>query len=136
VKERSQAKGKPGKSGPASPRFLSPRPPLRDFTIEIGKLKVKVQTIHAKPSASDSFAGRGWSADFSGASPVASALGIRLGATPCGLIHPNIHSPLCSSKQDISTLQRIGHFYFALTGNCHSVAIVSHTAGHAASEDH
>jgi len=115
VKIRAKTKGKPGKSGPASSRFLSPRPPLRNFTIEIGK--VKVQTSNTKPSASDGFATRGLSADFSGASPVASALGIRLGATPRGLIHPNTHSPLCSSKQDISTLQGIGHFYFALTKN-------------------
>jgi hypothetical protein len=103
VRVRSKAKGKPGKSGPASSRFLSPRPPLRDFTIEIGK--VKVLTPNAKPSASHGFADRGLSADFSGASPVASAWGIRLGATPRGLIHPNIYFPLCDSKQDISTLR-------------------------------
>jgi hypothetical protein len=51
-----------------------------------------------------------------GASPVASALGIRLGATPCGLHQPNRASPARLSKQDISTLLGIGHFYFALTG--------------------
>jgi hypothetical protein len=50
-----------------------------------------------------------------GASPVASALGIRLGATPCGHPHPNIHSRLRPSKQDISKWQAIGHFYLALT---------------------
>ena len=51
-----------------------------------------------------------------GASPVASALGIRLGATPRGPHQPNMASPGGSSKQDISTLLAIGHFYFALTG--------------------
>jgi len=51
-----------------------------------------------------------------GASPVASALGIRLGATPRGLHQPNMASPARLSKQDISTLLGIGHFYFALTG--------------------
>jgi len=51
-----------------------------------------------------------------GASPVASALGIRLGATPCGPHQPNMTSPGRPSKQDISTLPGIGHFYFALTG--------------------
>src|SRR5207245_10008472 len=38
-----------------------------------------------KPSRTEeSCAGGLWSADFFGASPVASALGIRSGATPCG----------------------------------------------------
>src|ERR1700682_5240544 len=50
-----------------------------------------------------------------GASPVASALGIRLGATPRGPHQPNMTSPGRPSKQDISTLPGIGHFYFALT---------------------
>src|SRR6202162_2721943 len=50
-----------------------------------------------------------------GASPVASALGIRLGATPRGPRQLNMASPDRSSKQDISTLLGIGHFYFALT---------------------
>ena len=41
--------------------------------------------MEAKPSRTDeSCAGGLWSADFFGASPVASALGIRSGATPCG----------------------------------------------------
>ena len=51
-----------------------------------------------------------------GASPVASALGIRLGATPRGPHQLNTASPAPLSKQDISTLLGIGHFYFALTG--------------------
>ena len=50
-----------------------------------------------------------------GASPVASVLGIRSGATPRGRIHITM-SPLADpSEQDISTLLGIGHFYFALT---------------------
>ena len=50
-----------------------------------------------------------------GASPVASALGIRSGATLCGRHQSNRASPGRPSKQDISTLLGIGHFYFALT---------------------
>jgi hypothetical protein len=50
-----------------------------------------------------------------GACPVASALGIRLGATPRGPHQPTMASPARQSKQDISTLLGIGHFYFALT---------------------
>src|SRR5712671_5184623 len=50
-----------------------------------------------------------------GASPVASALGIRLGATRREPHQPNTASPARLSKQDISTLLGIGHFYLALT---------------------
>jgi len=61
-----------------------------------------------------------------GASPVASALGIRLGATPRGLHQPNLASPARLSKQDISTLLGLGHFYFALTaGDVDSLFLVS-----------
>jgi hypothetical protein len=54
-------------------------------------------------------------ADHSGASPVASALGIRSGATPRGHRQPNTSLSRLTSKQDISTLLAIGHLYFALT---------------------
>jgi hypothetical protein len=50
-----------------------------------------------------------------GASPIASALGIRLGATPRGRIHLISQPRLYPTKQDISTLLALGHFYFALT---------------------
>src|ERR1017187_9238718 len=51
----------------------------------------------------------------SGANSVASALGIRSGATPFGHDHTNttLQQPL--SKPDISIWQRRGHFYLALT---------------------
>ena len=91
--------------------FYSPRPPLlRDFTKEILCSKTK-------PSEGDFVADRGFIADaFFGASPVvASALGIRSGATPRGRVHTNTPLPKSPSKQDISTLLGIGHFYFALT---------------------
>ena len=56
------------------------------------------------------------SADFFGASPVASALDLRLGRDPdTDRIYVITPSCLPPSKQDLSTLQRIGHFYFALT---------------------
>ena len=51
-----------------------------------------------------------------GASPIASALGIRLGATPREHIHPNSQLQFRPTRQDISTLLGLGHFYFALTG--------------------
>jgi len=55
------------------------------------------------------------------ASPVASALGIRLGATPHGRAHPNMPFSARTSKPDISTWHRIGHFYLALTAGRTSV---------------
>jgi hypothetical protein len=71
-----------------------------------------------KPSDGDFVAAiRGSVADaFFGASPVvASALGIRSGATPRGRIHSKPHPSTLPRKEDISTLLGIGHFYFALT---------------------
>jgi hypothetical protein len=68
--------------------FNRPRPPLlEDFTKES-----EMGTPKTKPSEGDSVAtSEGLLADaFFGASPVvASALGIRLGATPCGPIDSN-----------------------------------------------
>jgi hypothetical protein len=75
-------------------------------------------TSKTKPSDGDFVAAIGGSvADaFFGARPVvASALGIHLGATPRGRHQRNTTSPGLLSKQDISTLLGIGHFYFALT---------------------
>jgi hypothetical protein len=76
-------------------------------------------TSKPKPSDGDFVAAIGGSvADaFFGASPVvASALGIRSGATPHGRHQRTMDPPGLLSKQDISTLLGIGHFYFALTG--------------------
>jgi hypothetical protein len=61
-----------------------------------------------------------------GASPVASALGIRSGATLRGPHQLNMTFPDRQSKQDISTLLGIGHFYFALTRK-----LAAHTQGQA-----
>jgi hypothetical protein len=113
---RKRHKERRAKAARRSFAFYSPRPPLlRDFTKEI-------ICSNTKPSEGDFVAGRGLIADaFFGASPVvASALGIRSGATPCGRVHTNTPPLNCPSKQDISTLLGIGHFYFALTwcGRC------------------
>jgi len=53
-----------------------------------------------------------------GASPVASALSIRTGATPRGPIHPITPLPNQPSEPDISTLLGLGRFYFAATEKC------------------
>jgi hypothetical protein len=105
VSPRPKTKGKPGNSSPASSRFLYPRPPLGDFT--------KVDAIQKQnPPTSVG----GLAAVYFGASPVASALDPRLGRDPAtDRFHTNMSSSSVSSKPDISTLRRIGHFYFALT---------------------
>ena len=103
------------KAARPSVAFLSPRPLLlRDFTKESRGCSLK-----PKPSGSNS-AARGLSvADaFFGASPVvASALGIRLGATPRGRFHSSPSLSTLLRKPDISTWQRLGHFYLALTAS-------------------
>jgi len=89
-----------------------PRPQLLgDFTKET--VNIKNKTLW-----DELLAARGWMTDaFFGASPVvASASGIRSGATPRGRLQPNTLLPARPSKQDISTLLGLGHFYFALTG--------------------
>ena len=99
-------KGAPGKSSPADFAFTCPRPPLRSFTKECSNEKAPLKPLRQQ---------RGL-CRFFGANSVASALGIRSGATPCGLIHPNIQRLNARSKPDILTLLGLGHFYFALTG--------------------
>ena len=100
-----KTKGNPGNSSPAPSRFLYPRPPLGDFT--------KIDAIQKQnPPTSVG----GLAAVYFGASPVASALDPHLGRDPSAdRFHTNMPSSSARSKPDISTLQRIGHFYFALT---------------------
>ncbi|HYL93840.1 MAG TPA: hypothetical protein VEW69_11870, partial [Alphaproteobacteria bacterium] len=72
----------------------------------------------AKPSegTSQSPVDRGFAAVYSRASSVASALNLpQERDSPENRIHPNTRLLSARPKQDISTLQRIGHFYFALT---------------------
>jgi len=116
--EDQKTKGKPGKSSPASSRWIYPRPPLlENFTKEIHNVKVKPSK--PKPPDGDVVAvTRGLSADaFFGASPVvASALDLRQERDlPADRIQTNTHLFSARPKPDISTWQRIGHFYLALT---------------------
>src|ERR1035438_6329647 len=102
--------GKPGKSSPASLAF-TPKASAR----RLHQRNRHSQNPKAKPSAHQS-TDRGLAADFFGASPVASALGIRSGAIPRGRIHTNTPSKSHLAQYDVSTLPGIRHFYFALTG--------------------
>ena len=99
-------KGAPGKSSLAVFAFTCPRPLLRSFTKECSNEKAPLKPLRKQ---------RGL-CRFFGAISVASALGICSGATPCGLIHPNIQLLNTQSKPDILSLLGLGHFYFALTG--------------------
>ena len=117
--------------------FPSPRPPLGGFTKEMGSLPAdrrrpvwlpaqtagsKVRGLAApatrralvkrKPSGIT----RGFPADFSGAIPVASALGAAPGATPPRQIYLTMGGLDDRSKPELSTLPESGTFYFALTG--------------------
>lgn len=111
VSRTKSNKERRAKAARRSSRSLCPRPPLRGFTKECGSLNCK----NRNPlRTSRSPGGR---CRFSGASPVASALGIRCGRDPAAdTINPNTAPRGRSSKEDISTLRTSGHFYFALTG--------------------
>ena len=81
MKAAAQGKSKPGKIGPATSRSIYPRPPLRDSTQVISDSKPKAKPSEGTPQGP---VDRGFAADYFGASPVASALDLRSGATPCG----------------------------------------------------
>jgi hypothetical protein len=100
------SKGKPGKTSPSIDRVYSPK-------ASAPKLHQPMR-VTKKPSRR--FSPPGGLCRLFGASPVASALGIRSGATPRELIHSNSLPHRPPSKPDISTLLGLGHFYFALTG--------------------
>jgi hypothetical protein len=108
---RKTQKGTPGKNSPSVVALINPRPQLQNITTLI--------SIRQNPRKKQN--PRGHSRVFAslpisnGASPIASALGIRLGATPREHIHPNSQPRNHPIKQDISTLPGLGHFYFALT---------------------
>ena len=109
-KNQKERRAKPARRSLA---FYSPRPQLLGDSTK--------ESVGSKPKPCDGdfvAAITGSDADaFFGASPVvASALGIRSGATPRGRIHSKPHPSALPRKEDISTLLGIGHFYFALTG--------------------
>src|SRR5271165_1829850 len=113
VKMRPKTQGRPGKISPAASRFLYSRPPLRDSTQVMRDSKSKAKPSEGTPQGP---VDRGFAADYFGASPVASALNLpRERDSPENRNQTSTHPPQARSKQDISTLQGIGHFYFALT---------------------
>jgi hypothetical protein len=115
MKARHTAKGRPGKIGPAASRFLYSRPPLGDSTKVMSDSKSKAKPSEGTPQGP---VDRGFAAAYFGASPVASALNLpQERDSPENRNQAITHPPPARPKPDISTLQGIGHFYFALTGN-------------------
>src|SRR4051812_8847234 len=93
------------KHRPAVFAFTCPKPPLgRLHQNDLRKAKDPYSSQAARVST-----------DHSGASPVASALGIRLGATPGGRNYTNTHSENHASKGTFLPCWKRGHFHFALT---------------------
>ena len=110
---RLKTKGRPGKTSPAASRSIYSRPPLRDSTQVISDSRSKAKPSEGTPQGP---VDRGFAADYFGASPVASALNLpQERDSPENRNQTITHSPPARSKPDISTLQRIGHFYFATT---------------------
>ncbi len=113
MKTCTNAIGRPGKIGPAASRFPYSRPPLRDSTQVMGISKSKAKPSEGTPQGP---VDRGFAADYFGASPVASALNLpQERDSPENRNQTITPPPPARSKPDISTLQGIGHFYFALT---------------------
>jgi hypothetical protein len=91
---------------------------LRSSETSPNKVGVCFGWWKAEPSGDGCAADRGGFATdaFFGASPVvASALGIRSGATPCGPDQTNMPSKIKRTKPELLTLQKTGSFHFALT---------------------
>src|SRR5271157_1113481 len=108
-KKQKERRAKPARRSFA---FHSPRPQLLK-----GPTK---ESMSSKPKPADgdfaaAISGSVADAFFGASSVVASALGIRSGATPRGRIYSNPTPSALLRKADISTLLGIGHFYFALT---------------------
>ena len=120
MKTCTNAIGRPGKIGPAASRFPYSRPPLRDSTQVMGISKSKAKPSEGTPQGP---VDRGFAADYFGASPVASALNLpQERDSPENRNQTITPPPPARSKPDISTLQGIGHFYFALTPKSHYYA--------------
>jgi hypothetical protein len=110
-RHKTNSVGRAKTARPAS-RFLYSKPPLGGLT------KVSLPTQAKPPEGTPQGpVNRGLAAVYFGANSVASALNLpRERDLPKNHLHskPNLSS--YTSKPDISTWQRIGHFYLALTG--------------------
>jgi hypothetical protein len=102
---RKAGSGAPGQNRPAVFAFTGPKPPL-------GRLHQNDRNTAKDPRG---FSPSRVSTDHSGASSVASAWGIRWGATPRGHNHTNTHSHDQPPKGTFLLCWERGPFHFALT---------------------
>jgi hypothetical protein len=99
MRAEQKANGQPGKSGPATSRFVYPKPPLRNFTKAAGSENQNPQNGQHKARFD-----WGLGAVCFGARSVASALDLPQERDfPESRIHTSMPSPAAPSKQDIST---------------------------------
>ena len=104
--------GRPGQSGPSGFAFILFKASARDF--HPSKL---VNSNNKAPAGAGSRTGLGLVTVYFGADSVASALNpLRDRDVPENYAYSKPHPSGLASKPDISTWQRIGHFYLALTG--------------------
>ena len=113
-RRRQNQYGAPGKTGPAI------------FALDVsedrcsGASPKQIDSKNQNPQNGPDLARFDWGfgAVCCGASPVAAVFGSAPGSAtpPEHRIHSKPNPPTGPSKQDISTLLGIGHFYFALTG--------------------
>ena len=118
LRRRGIARGSRGKIHSAgraitarpSSRLLYSKPPLGSLTQVCSPAKAK------PPDGATIGPDRGSATAYFGANSVASALNLlRDRDIAENHTHSKPHLPASASKPDISTLRRIGHFYFALT---------------------
>src|ERR1035438_7934346 len=109
---KTHSVGRARAARPAS-RFLYSKPPFGSLTKVIWPTKAKPPEGTPQGPVN-----RGFAAVYFGANSVASALNLpRERDLPKNHPHSTPHLSNPTPKQDISTLQRIGHFYFALTAS-------------------
>jgi hypothetical protein len=109
------SQGAPGKPGPAVVAFSLSKASARELH---QKNVAQPRPLRPEPPARDLSQGvQGLSRHFFGASSVASALDLRGGRDPAADREQSITAFLADRpKEELSTLQRRGTFYFALTG--------------------
>ena len=120
LRPRKQSRfGRPGQSGPSGFAFNLFKASAREF--HQSKL---VSSNNKAPADAGSSTGRGLVTVYFGANSVASALNpLRDRDAPENYPYSKPHLSGLASKPDISTWQRIGHFYLALTPNTKRTAI-------------
>jgi hypothetical protein len=130
--EKARAQGKPGNSGPAAFAFFCPGPQLRNFTKKISlasNTKPSARPAPTRRSGAEGSDGRFLRSQLRRIGP-----GRCPQARPCRQRpHPITTTSADLAKPELSTLHKIGTFYFALTeskqarGQCTLSQLVEHS---------